>query len=271
MDDAEIFTIWITDREWGAMPYLYEICIASWQVMNPKRRIVIYTNHNLHLSFLDRKITEIRQLDDYFPGLYQEACKICELPAHQSDYIRYTILRDRLGIYLDTDVLCYDSIDTIVNIFNFTYAEVIFCKEDDNMICNACILSKGTFKDVFDDILSEYRYRFIKHSYLFNSQKYLWLMKRRYDSKIFLAEDTIFSPSWQLTDDEKNMFLNTDYNESITNFKGFGHHLYSSVDNWKKMREYIDMNLYNKEPKNYIEKLTNNIINKYINLMKEVD
>ena len=43
MENTELFTIWLTDNDWDGMPYLYELCIASWQVMNPNRKITIYT------------------------------------------------------------------------------------------------------------------------------------------------------------------------------------------------------------------------------------
>lgn len=269
MDDtAPIFTIWLTDREWGAMPYLYEICIASWQVFNPDRKIIIYSNHNLHLSFLDRTITEVRNVNSYFPGLYTKAEQISDKPAHQSDYIRYTILKDFPGVYLDTDVLCYKGIEDLIAEFDASDKEVMFCKEDDNMICNACIFSKGNGKDVFNDILNEYDNRFIKHSYLFNSQKYLHLMVRRYpeDVGLFAPNRTIFEPSWMLSLKEQEKMLSEE-----PNFEGFGHHLYSSVYFWEEMRDYINKNIYNKQPNNYIQNLTSKVINEYINLMKEAD
>ena len=41
-----LFTIWLTDKDWDGMPYLWEICIASVQVFN-KKKVTIYTNHKL--------------------------------------------------------------------------------------------------------------------------------------------------------------------------------------------------------------------------------
>ena len=276
MDNAEIFTIWLSNNDWDAMPYLYEICIASWQVMNPNRKITIYTNNELHLSFLDRTITNVCKLQTHFPGLYEEACKITSNKAHQSDFIRYSILNNQAGIYLDTDVLCYNSLDEILEIFTKTDKDIMFCLEDDNMICNACIISNGFDTDVFNDILEQYKTRYIKHSYLFNSQKYLWLMKNRYPSSIELAlpNETIFKPSWKLEQSEISQLKTVNFqisNGKFENFEGFGHHLYSSVDNWNKMRDYINMNLYEKEPIYYINTLTAYIIDKYIDLMKEAD
>ena len=272
MNDIPIFTIWLTDEDWGAMPYLYEICIASWQVLNPNRKVTIYANHPLHLSFLDRTITEVRQLDSCFPGLYENAAEISDLRAHQSDFIRFSILKEQTGIYLDTDVLCYKCIDDFLDEIKDLQSPITFCLEDDNMICNACIVNTNVYnsKEVFNDILNNYNKRYIKHSYLFNSQKYLWLMYRRYGDKILLANpsSSIFNVSWKLTEDDKKLLLNA---EDIKSLDGFGYHLYSSNKKWDDMRKYIDNNLYNKYPQNFIQKLTKYIIDEYINLMKETD
>ena len=276
MENTELFTIWLTDNDWDGMPYLYELCIASWQVMNPNRKIVIYANHNLHLSLLDRTITEIRQLNDYFPTLYDTAAVLTDKKAHQSDYIRYSILSQQKGLYFDTDVLCYKNCDDIIINTLKENKSVMFPLEDHNMICNAFI---GRFddygKEVFEDILDNYHNRYIKHSYLFNSQKYLWLMARRYTEVIKLYEvgHTIFNPSWKFTDEEHNkMIADVDWNEyEELGFNGVGFHLYSSVSNWNKFRECIDKNMYDKEPDVFITRLTKHIINQYILLMKEAD
>lgn len=275
-DVTELFTIWLTDREWGAMPYLYELCIASWQVMNPNRKIVIYANNKLHLSLLDRTITEIRQLDDYFPGLYDYATKITTNKAHQSDIIRFTILHKQKGLYFDTDVLCYRDCEELITNTLKDNKSVMFSLEDNNMICNAVIGRFGNNgTEVFEDILKNYDTRYIKHSYLFNSQKYLWLMSRRYTEviKLYDVGHTAFDPSWKLTNEERSRILSdADWNEyKKLGFNGVGFHLYSSVPYWDDFRQFIDENMYNKNPKVFITRLTKHIIDEYIRLMKEAD
>ena len=275
MKNAELFTIWLTDKEWGAMPYMYELCIASWQVMNPNRKVVIYANHNLHLSLLDRTITEIRLLDNYFPGLYEKAASITQNKAHQSDIIRFTILSKQKGLYFDTDVLCYKHCEDVIENTLKAGKSVMFPMEDKNMICNAFIGRFDDFgKEVFEDILANYETRYIKHSYLFNSQKYLWLMSKRHANSICLySNETIFNPSWQLNEDEKNkMLLDLEYNEyDKAGFNGIGFHLYSSVKQWDSFRVYMDENMYNAEPKTFITRLMKYVIDQYIELMKEAD
>lgn len=275
MEKFDLFTIWLTDKDWGAMPYIYELCIASWQVMNPNRKVVIYANHPLHLSLLDRTITEVRQLDDYFPGLYEKAANTTDNKAHQSDIIRFTILRNQKGLYFDTDVLCYRDCEKIIKDTINKDKPVMFPLEDANMICNAFI---GRFDndgtEVFEDILENYETRYIKHSYLFNSQKYLWLMARRHADVVHLYKDeTIFNPSWQLSDDDKNKLLSdVDWDEpDKIGFYGIGFHLYSSVPQWHDFRRFMDENMYNKQPKVFITRLMKHIIDEYILLMKEAD
>lgn len=272
----ELFTIWLTDKEWGAMPYMYELCIASWQVMNPTKKVVIYANHNLHLSLLDRTITEIRQIKDYFPGLYEKAISITDNKAHQSDIIRFTILSKQMGLYFDTDILCYRNCDNIIETVLKNNQSVMFAKEDKDMLCNAFI---GRFDDygqeVFEDIVENYETRYIKHSYLFNSQKYLWLMARRHTEVVHLYDvgNTCFNPSWELLDEDKNKLLSDAewYEYENLGFYGVGFHLYSSVPQWNEFRRYMDENMYHKEPKVFITKLMKHIIDQYINLMKEAD
>ena len=275
MKDIELFTIWLTNNDWDGMPYLYELCIASWQVMNPDKKVVIYANHNLHLSLLDRTITEIRQINDYFPQVYENAIQLTDNKAHQSDYIRYSILSQQKGLYFDTDVLCYTYCDKVIKDTLTQNKSVMLPLEDKNMICNAFIGRFDDFgKEVFEDILENYNTRYIKHSYLFNSQKYLWLMQRRYSDIVHLYSDqTIFNPSWKLLEEERlKMLSDTEwYDYENAGFNGVGFHLYSSVPQWNDFRKFLDENIYNKEPKTFITRLMKHIVDQYIHLMKEAD
>lgn len=273
----EIFTIWLTDKDWAAMPFVYELCIASWQVFNPNKKIVIYTNHELHLSFLDRTITEIRFVQAYFPEIYGRAIELTDNKAHQSDYIRYSILSQQKGIYLDTDVLLWFNIDNCLKDQYSDKISVAFPKEDDNMICNCFISRIGDNVDIFKDLLYNYDYNYIKHSYLFNSQKMLNLLCRRYINDVIVIDTpTLFECGWQYdrTEELKQsaMYDITFENSCPPSLKGVGTHLYSSVnEKWKSFIKWLNMNCYNKNDSRYIIKLTNFIIDEYIKLMKEAD
>lgn len=268
MEKLPIFTIWLTNKDWDAMPYLYELCIASWHVFNPEREVIIYTNHELHLSFLDRHVTKIKKIQDEFPGLYQKAMELNVYnKAHQSDYIRYSILAKQDGIYLDTDVLLHHSLNKLTEGMLLEGYPVLFPKEDDNMICNCMIIKHGVAGEpVFRNIIRNYDTNYIKHSYLFNSQKYLWLMARRFPKEICLYNgDTLFFPKWNCSNASFEVVMNKPYDF------GIGYHLSGSNEHWNNWRDYLDRNCYNIAPNNEMEQLLKDIINNYIQKMKEAD
>lgn len=250
------------------MPYFYELCIASWQVMNPNREIQIYTNHKLHLSFLDRTITKVIDLNDKYGDVLEYATENLVGFEHQSDYIRYNILAKERSIYLDTDVLLYENLDNIVDLYTYSTTAVVFPMEDKNMICNCFIMSlKPEAEYIFNDIINNYKENYIQHSYLFNSQKYLWLISRRYKSYLQLHTDnTLFHPNF--------FSLPADFEEIKNNMKkvpGLGYHITNTNRNWYEFKKYLDDNCYNLEPSNEIEQFMTDVINKYIKLMKEAD
>lgn len=268
MDKLPIFTIWLTNKDWDAMPYLYEICIASWHSFNPNRKVIIYTNHKLHLSFLDRTITEVRLIQDYFPDLYENAMKLNVYnKAHQSDYIRYSILCKQDGIYLDTDVLLHHSLDKLLNVMEREGYPVLFPKEDANMICNCMIIKHGEAGEkVFRKIISNYNNNYVKHSYLFNSQKYLWLMARMFPKEICLYNgDTLFFPKWNCSNASFEVVKDKPYDF------GIGYHLSGSNEDWLMWRDYLDRNCYNVAPNNEMEQLLKDVITDYMYKMKEAD
>lgn len=267
--DLPIFTIWLTNKhDWDAMPYIYELCIASWHIANPDREIIIYSDSELHLSFLDRTITKIIKIQEAFPGLLEKAEKITQSITHKSDIIRYGILEQTNGIYLDTDVLLHSSLNHILFDMERMGYNVLFPAEDDNMICNCFIIKNGDAgSKIFKDILQNYENNYIKHSYLFNSQKYLWLMDRRYPQNMCIyGGNTLFKPRWLSPAEDFDKIK-----EDIHAMGGIGFHLTGTNPNYIELRKYLDRNCYNVTPENDIQCLMTNIINGYMKLMKEAD
>ena len=257
-----LFTIWLTDKNWDGMPLLNEICIASAQVHN-NVPVTIYTNNKLHLSFLDRTITKIVEIPD---ELLDEAYEYCGYnKAHVSDYLRLKYLEKYGGIYFDTDILFWDSFDKLID--KMEYYGIMYLKEDKYMITNCCILckDKDKSKPFFEDILWNYQNRFIRHSYLFNSQKYMNLMEQRHWNILKCLEEPyqLFKVKWNASN-STGMF-NPD--EPI----GIGQHLFNSNEEWSKINEQITKQIYDKEPNNFYSKITKEVIDKYINLMMEED
>ena len=258
-----LFTIWLTKKDWDAMPFLEEICIASAQIVN-KKPVTIYTNHELHLSFLDRQITHIERIPE---ELMIQVEAITDNLAHQSDYLRLWYLGTYGGIYFDADILFWKPFTELWDTMVQEGCSVLYPREDKNMICNCMIMCSDTDKaQVFiQDMLNNYEKRYIKHSYLFNSQKYMNLMMRRYPKELCIYWlSSVFEGKWN------------DY-ESIQEFQnmktsGIGQHLYWSIKElWGDVRLNMDAHVYDNEPELEIYKYTKSVIDKYIDLMKEED
>lgn len=257
-----LFTIWLTDNDWDGMPYLWEICIASAQVFN-KKKVTIYTNHKLHLSFLDRKITEVIQLDK---DILDKAYNINpSSKAHQSDYLRLWLLSQYGGTYFDTDILFYGSYEDMWNKMKEANKNIAYPKEDKYMFTNCFIMCNNPekAKPFFDNMFKEYETRFIRHSYLHNSQKFIDLMYRRYNNILAYEEPSLFQVTWN-------------YKGYVQEFQegrcaGFGQHLFSSNEEWNSERFRISQHCYDIDPKDFPTKLSRIIIDSYIDLMKEAD
>lgn len=261
-----VFTIWLTDKDWDGMPLLNEICIASAQVYFNKP-VTIYTNHKLHLSFLDRRITHIEQIPDTW---MEDAIQYCgDNKAHQSDYLRLCYLSEKPSMYFDTDILFWD--DMLALLENEMYAtgsNIIYLKEDKYMITNCLIACKDPIKAglFFKDMLWNYRNRFIKGSYLFNSQKYMNLMEQRHIGELecFNFSESLFSIKWNA---ENSMEFFYEDKPPLS----LGQHLFNSNKEWDWINKAMTMNIYNVNPEEWPFKVTKDVIDKYINLMMEED
>lgn len=272
----EIFAIWLCKPGTYMMPYLYEMCICTWQVLNPNYKVVIYTNEvDLKFNFLSKDTTEVRLIDEYFPNLIKEAEEIIgdDVPegmrfAHRSDYIRYVIVSNRLGIYIDADLLCISPIEEFMEQCKKEGKYVIMAKEDNIRIGNAfmtCLDEKG--KEYYNDILQNYRTNYIKTSYTFNSIKYPMLINHRYNDmvKVLDMKDGFFYPNWEIDgpNGDLNMLKTT---ECLLG--GFGVHLYNSDHKWKEFRQQLEQELFQPDHPWWIQQHFNKCITEYIKLMK---
>ena len=261
-----LFTIWLIDKDWDGMPLLNEICIASAQVYS-NIPITIYTNHKLHLSFLDNTITKIEMIPN---ELMNKAIKICgDNKAHQSDYLRLYYLNEKPGIYFDTDILFWDNIFQFVeNYMNEQQCSILYLKEDKYMITNCFIANNDVLmsKPFFDDMLWNYEHRFIRHSYLFNSQKYMNLMEQRhqYCLECLYSPYLLFNIKWDASNIQE--LLNEEKVELT-----MGQHLFNSIKEWDYMRTVMLHSIYENNPIEWLFKVTKEVIDKYIDLMIEED
>lgn len=202
-----IFAVWICKDGTYMMPLLYEVCIASWQVLNPNFKTVIYTNNpELKLNLLSRDTTEVRLIEDYIPTVLNDAKKMTENTpegmkfAHQSDYVRYWILASEGGIYIDCDLLCIKSIEELVENSKKDGKYVLEAYEDSMRICNAFFAKlDNEANPYFEDLISNYIKHYVKTSYTFNSIKYPMLLNLRYADIVHILpfKEGMFYPNWE--------------------------------------------------------------------------
>lgn len=274
----EVFAVWICKPGTYMMPLLYEVCIASWQVINPNFKTVIYTNNpELKLNLLSRDTTEVRLLEDYIPGVLEEAEELTkDTPegmkfAHQSDYVRYNLLLylDK-AIYIDCDLLCICNIEEFINNCINSGKYVIEAYEDSMRICNAFFAKLGNeANDYFIDLISNYKINYVKTSYTFNSIKYPMLLNKRYRDIIHIMsfKAGFFYPNWEKNENGDLGLLMCE--ELPNKYYPYGVHLYNTDVKWKKFRKELEQIMYDNKPKWWIAEHCKRVIDRYIKLMTE--
>lgn len=110
-----------------------EKCIASWRQHMPEYEIVEWNENNFDIN--QHPYTRMANQNKKW--------------AFISDYARLAILRDRGGIYLDTDMFVVKSLNEILD------REIIIGYEDDKYI-NASILGSIPNHPYISDVLTEY-------------------------------------------------------------------------------------------------------------------
>lgn len=273
----EIFAIWINKPGNYMMPLLYEACIASWQIKNPDRKVVVYTDTTeLKYNLLSKDTTETRLIDEYFPGLLSEAEDITkEAPegmrfAHMSDYVRYVILANFGGIYIDCDLFCLQNIDDLISQCEKEHTPIIMAYEDKLRICNAFMANiEEDGRNFYLDIVDNYKRRYVKSSYTYNSIKYPMLLKNRYRGEIYICpfKEGFFYPNWE---QNSNGDLDLLKQEECP-LSGWGVHLYNTDIKWKEIRALIADNLMTDNLKWWIVKDLNECMEKYQDLMAKSD
>lgn len=277
MRNPEIFAIWLCKPGTYMMPLLYEACIATWQVMNRDFQTVVYTdNPELKFNLLSKDTTEVRLIQDVIPEVLEEANKIItdDVPAgmrfaHRSDYIRYSILAKFGGIYVDCDLVCISPIEELVKNNIEEGIGVIMAYEDTMRICNAflaCLNEDG--KMFYEDIVDNYKKRYVKTSYTYNSIKYPMLLKNRLQGAVTILpfKEGMFYPNWEKNENGDLGILKTDIAPDCV--RGYGVHLYNTDPKWKEFRDMLTANLYCYDTLNWwFLKHINECMDKYMDMM----
>jgi hypothetical protein len=108
----------------------------DYTLINILRKLIYFHSTNgkgykVHL-ITDKNICDyIKTIPDYFFNL---------CPAHQADFVRVHVVCDYGGLWLDSDILILDTLDSIFDIIENTNG--VFIKENNNIIWNGMFGSK---------------------------------------------------------------------------------------------------------------------------------
>ncbi len=105
--------IWLGPREF---PRDSIANIRSWVEKNPSFKYIFWTDRKREQVHPD---LEYRVFDEYPYSTLKEEYYLSNNYAERSDILRYEILFNEGGLYVDHDVICYRSLDSLVNNFDF--------------------------------------------------------------------------------------------------------------------------------------------------------
>lgn len=142
-----IHQIWIGDKP---IPDKFKKYIQSWKEINPDYEYILWDN---------KKVTQLNSI------IIKEILSNNELSnVSKSDFLRYFILKENGGLYVDTDFECYKSFDEFLNY------SLIAGYEKEGLICNALIGSKKN-NSFFDNLLIKAFYNY-KQNTVSNCNKF---------------------------------------------------------------------------------------------------
>ena len=79
-----------------------------------------------------------KNITDYIKNIPNDFTKLC--PAHQADFVRVNVICEYGGIWLDSDTLVLDSLDSLFDLVEIKNG--FFIKENNNILCNGVFGSK---------------------------------------------------------------------------------------------------------------------------------
>jgi hypothetical protein len=100
-------------------------------------RKLIYLHSKINKGYNIHLITD-KNIENYIKVIPYSFKDLC--PAHQADFIRVNVICDYGGIWLDSDTLVIDSLDTLFDIIENKNG--FFIKENNSILCNGVFGSK---------------------------------------------------------------------------------------------------------------------------------
>ena len=184
-------------------------------------RRLIYL-HSTHGKGYKVNLITNKNILDYIPVLPDYFYQLCY--AHQADFVRVTVICEYGGIWMDSDTLVIDSLDSLFNMIE--YKDGFFIKENNDVLCNGIFGSKQ-----HTPLLVEWKYKMM--NVLENKREQIsWcdigstILQRMYDTEPLLYEhyeilnglDTIYPVNWNKCVDE---FINKPYEHYKTLIRDF--------------------------------------------------
>ena len=167
-------------------------------------RNLIYLHSTNGIGYNIILITD-KNINDYIENIPKYFYDLC--PAHQADFVRVHVICDYGGIWLDSDTLILDSLDSLFDIVENKdgfFIKNCFIKENNNILCNGIFGSKPNtslmkewkkrLTDVLDEKKNTINWNEIGSKMLdlmFNSNANL--LK---DYKIFEGLDNLYPVNW---------------------------------------------------------------------------
>ena len=101
-------------------------------------RNLIYLHSTNGIGYKVHLITD-KNINDYIQNIPTYFSNLC--PSHQADFVRVNVICDYGGIWLDSDTIVMDSLDSLFDLINTK--DGFFIKENNELLCNGIFGSKA--------------------------------------------------------------------------------------------------------------------------------
>lgn len=261
MIPRKIHFIWydINGGEKAKLPSSYQRCIMSAKVFNPDYEIIIHTNKLLEWDqlrsedFTNRMIDETLVEEAYKIGILETKRMIHWNVSHLSDWLRFNILYEEGGIYLDTDVVTIKSYDSLLR------NKLVVAKETKQHICCGVFMSEpghNVIKKVIDSYRNDYHHK----EWVYNCQvlTYQYILEDIDNCTVLELKEGFHYPNWWTRNLELFDTVGVRIEEMFP--KSYAHHLWG---HYSKRTEGLIEDFDRGEKNTYIAKLGDEIRRRY--------
>lgn len=260
MIPKKIHFIWydIGNEAKAKLPSAYQRCIMSAKVFNPDYEINIHTNKPLDWDqlkkedFVNRRINESLVEQAYDIGILEKKRMIHWNVSHLSDWLRFNILFEEGGIYIDTDVVTIKSYDDLLD------NHLVVGKETKNGICCGVFMCEPRH-DAVEKLIIGYKTDYRHKEWVYNCQVLLSEYIKEDDSCTVLElKEGFHYPNWWTRN--LALFNKVGMTQEELFPHSYAHHLWG---HYSKRTEDIIKDFDEGTKNTYIAKLGDEIRRKY--------